>query len=311
MRAALASCLLCAFTARAETVAVEVIESAGLGEAQASRVRKAAEVALRELSSFAVAEPKGRLSVRRGCAGDPSCLSAAARATGADHALLLWLRGGGGRLSVDGYFATGSGKAAHRRVEDASLDYPEVAAKSLVEALLPAYGRKGWGGLEVEAAAGAKVKLDGRAVGRTPLEPLAVTASVHSVDVLFPGGEAVLQRLSVGEGERLRLAVAPLSPLPEARAGGRHLRTAGLGLFGAGALAVAGSLLAGAASRRTAAELAPCEGADRSCLSYAEAQRKHEQASAYAQTGNILLGTGAALSVAGAGLFAFDLAGNE
>jgi hypothetical protein len=311
--------LLAAAPAAAETAAALVAEAIGLEQGQVRKISKAAEVGLRELSGFSVKESvslrKG--APRRGCGEDAACMKTLAREAGADHAMLLYLKASGGSLAADAWFIdlSGAARPIHRQIADGSLDEPEATVKSLVEATLPAYARKGWGGVVVKPAPGAKVaqiKIDGRKVSTSNGEPIAVTSSVHSIDVLFDSGQAVLQRTHVPEGERLALDVAPSAAIfapsgTELVEGNEKLRLASYGLWGAGAVAVASSLLVGAASRDAASKISSCQGEVRDCPTLSDARKQHEQATAYARTGNLLLGTGVALSAAGAGLFAFDL----
>ncbi len=284
-------------------MAVAVLESHGLSEAQSRTLQRATEVALRELSGFDVRQAR---SAKRRCASD-DCLKSAARQLGADWALLLSARSGA-KLSVDGHLVGPEGRVATRKADG---DAPEAVVKAIVESLLPPHARKGWGGLDVEAPPGAHVKIDGRTVGRTPMEAVPVTASVHAVDVLFPSGQAVLQRVSVPEGARLKLPLHPAdgpTTVVEGEGRSRTLRTVSYGLWTAGAMAIAGSLLAGAASRQASSFVRDCRGDERDCTPYAVALERHQQAESYAQTANVLLVAGGALSAAGVGLFAFDVA---
>ncbi len=294
-----------------------VVEASGLSDGQARRVGRLAELALRELSGFSVKEssPFKRGSPRRRCEDD-GCLQALGRETGADHALLLSLRLSGVALTIDAWLvdSSGRGKPQHQRREEVSLADSEEALRSQVQASLPAFGRKGWGGLVLQPEAGAQVrqlKIDGRSHAFVAGEPLALPSSVHTIDVLFDSGQAVMQRTFVPEGERVVLEPAPSAAVFERSAaleqGGERRRLLSYGLWSAGALAVAGSLLVGAASRSAASTLSTCQGENRDCAVYSEALQQHQQASAYALSGNILLGAGVALSAAGAGLFTFDL----
>jgi hypothetical protein len=311
--------MLASGAAEARSVAVSLVDSPGLSEAQARRAVKAAENAVDDLSGLSLQRqpaPK-RGAPRRSCGDElparspavPPCLAALAVATGADHALLLSLRSAGGRLIADGFFVD-EGQVRHQRLDEAGDDL-DKPVRALVEALLPAWARKGWGGLTLSVPPGALLKVDGKKVAFSAAEPLALTAQVHSLDVLFEGGQAVMQRLHVPEGEALSLEVAP-APAVDASLGAtaghadERLRAVSYGLWGAGVLAIAGSLVAGAQSRRVAADLATCQGTSRGCLPYDQAQSRRQQAEAYARTGNVLLGVGAALAAGGVGLFAFD-----
>jgi hypothetical protein len=139
---------------------------------------------------------------------------------------------------------------------------------------------------------------------------VALTAGPHEVDLLLPSGEALLTREQVPEGARLRLAPGQLAlklsgaaPAPR----GKGLRTASYVTFSLGALAVAGSLVAGGLSRGALRGVESCDGRVRDCTSFPMASSAHEQAARYARTGNVLLGAGAGLIGVGTGLFVFDL----
>ncbi|MHB8878723.1 MAG: hypothetical protein ACYC8T_33910 [Myxococcaceae bacterium] len=322
MRSLLASglfALLLPAAAMARSVAVSLVDSQGLSDFQARHALKAAEGAVGELSGLELKQGAAarRGAPRRGCGEElpaksatvPSCLAALAVATGAEHSLLLSLRSVNGRFASEGFFVQ-EGRVHHQRLEE-PWDSPDAQVRALVGALLPAWARKGWGGLLLELPPGAQVKVDGKRNSLPVAEPLALTAGVHSVDVVFAGGQAVMQRLHVPEGDRLRLEVSPSAGLEASAPGGgpssdERLRALSYGLWGAGAAAIAGSLVAGATSRRVAADLNSCQGTSRSCLPYDEAMVKTRQAQAYARTGNILLGAGAVLAAAGVGVFTFD-----
>ncbi|MFZ5468652.1 MAG: hypothetical protein ACOZIN_04365 [Myxococcota bacterium] len=288
-----------ATSAAAESVAV-VVDPRGVGLERAQKTRSAAEAALRELSAFRW-EALALHEVSRGC-DQAECLVQLAKGTGKDFALVL--APSPRRLEVH-WVDVAQGRTSRRVAEGEG----EAAVRALVEAMLPAYARKGWGGLVLDAPLANEVKLDGRPVQLLAGAPWPVVAGEHTVDVRFPGDEAMLHRLRVPEGERVRLSVSPrlaASGEPAARAGDRRLRLASYGLWSAGALAVAGAFIAGAASRHAAAGLAPCDATRRSCLSYDEAFASHQRAQAYARTGDVLLGAGMLVGGAGAGLFFYD-----
>jgi hypothetical protein len=85
------------------------------------------------------------------------------------------------------------------------------------------------------------------------------------------------------------------------------VRYVAFGLWSAGAVAIAGSLVAGSLSRQTGAGQNPCTATSRGCVTLEQATEKSRQAQALASTGNVLLGTGLVLSAAGVGVFTFDL----
>ncbi len=273
--------------------------------AAATEADKLATQTLRALTSLQIiAVPP---SAWAACARDAACLLAKGRDAKADAVLALHARGGA-RLVLEARWVEDGRKTVARQLTDVPADELEGHLRPLVESVLPADARRGFGGVHVPNASGVVVKVDGRPTvlpeGRDVVIPL--TASSHSVDVLYPDGRAVLQQLSIEEGARAALTLGP-PPVAVRESRFSTLRGTSYGLWIAGTLAIAGSLLAGAASRQAAAGLGVCEGLDRSCLSFDEARRSHRRASAYATTGNVLLGVGGALSAAGAGLFVFDL----
>ena len=135
--------------AAAETAAAVMRHFSGLDEDAQRRILRVSEVALRELSGFEVEEltGKARPPQRKGCASDPACLSTIAAATGADYALLMYLAVTDDTLFVDAFFVDVNGrKAVHRQIPEGRVDEPEALLRALVEAVLPAFGRKGWAG---------------------------------------------------------------------------------------------------------------------------------------------------------------------
>jgi hypothetical protein len=190
----------------------------------------------------------------------------------------------------------------------------ETAARPALEALLPGWMRKGFGGLRVEAEPGALVKLDGRLAQGKPNEPQALTAGVHLVDVVFADGRAVLQRVEVTEGQRAQLEVlnqtAAFDTSASATRSTGTLRVVSYATWLAGAAAVAGGLVAGALGRGTAAGLSPCTAQSRDCATLDTVLERNRQAQAYASTGNVLLGVGGGLLAVGAGLFVIDVVTN-
>jgi hypothetical protein len=186
----------------------------------------------------------------------------------------------------------------------------EAAFAPVVSALLPLWARKGWGGLRLDALPGAVVKVDGQVVPWKAGDVLALPAGTHAVDVLHGDGRAVLSKVTVEEGARSRLETPPLPGLSTdaPQNGGSRLRAASYGLWMSGAALLAGSLIVGAVGRGTGAGMAACRDGSRGCPTIDEALEKNRQAQAYAATANVLLYSGLAFTVAGAGLFTIDLA---
>lgn len=296
--------------ARAETVAVAFADPSGFnGEAQLSLLR-ATEDVLRERSALQVLE-QGRPvagAPRRRCGEDAQCARALAASTKADYALLLSLGASAAGLAVDGLWVeVNRTRAVQRKVKGVSLDAPQPALRELVDGLLPPHLRKGYGGLVVEAEPGFQVKVDGRLLPPPPSgEPLPVLAGPHEIDVVWPSGQALLQRYEVREGVRnvLRPEVGKEATAPGS---GRvpPLRVASYATWSAGAVTLAASfVVAGLAST---ARAKAC-GADRICPPYDMATPEQQRALQLTDAGNITAGAGIGLMAVGAGLFVADVA---
>lgn len=299
--------------AESATAAVVVVDTGGAPDATVKRVVKATESSLKQLSGLQVVDsPLSKRDARKSCepkVGPEACLKQLSQASGADFVVLLNLKASRDSVAFD---ITGflDGNKTNEDIGELQLESPDEGLKPALEAVLPAWARKGWGGLQVEAESGAVVKLDGRAVeGKT--KSLSIPAGTHQLDVVFPDGSALLQRVDVAEGKRSRVSVEPVAPLSEgvqlSSGSGSALRYTGYALWMAGALAVGGGFIAGALSRGTGVGANACSDDTRTCITLEEAQRRQGQAQAYATTGNVLFGTGLALLLAGAGLFVFDL----
>lgn len=298
--------LLAVPAAAAERLSVRILDGGGLGASEAGRALGAAAELARELSALTV-NPVSGMAPR--CV-EQACLRAHLAEAQAEHGLFLRVTPARrGSVEVELTWVEGAQEElTRRRVPGVALAGLKEALRPAVAALVPAFARKGWGGLVVEGQS-ARLRVDGRV-----LEPSgAVTplpAGPHEVDLLLPSGEAALWRELVPEGARLRLTPASeASPLaPGAAPRGKGLRVASYVTFSLGALAVAGSLVAGGLSRGAREGVRPCVGSDRTCTRYPEARSAYEKSDRYARTGNVLLGIGGALSTAGVGLFVFDAA---
>jgi hypothetical protein len=251
-------------------------------------------------------------AVARRC-GDDACLRALLSEAQAEHGLFLLVTPvRRGSLDVEATWMDGAegGSSSRRRISVATAAELKAALRPAVAALVPAFARKGWGGLVV--ADSARLRVDGRAlVSSDAVVPL--TAGAHEVDLLLPSGEASLSRERIPEGARLIL-----TPPAEASAGGlraaargKGLRTASYVTFSLGALALAGSLVAGGLSRGAIQGVDACVGPDRQCTRYPAARDAYDRSDRYARAGNVLLGVGGVLSTVGIGLFVFDLASSD
>jgi hypothetical protein len=182
---------------------------------------------------------------------------------------------------------------------------PQSGPKDNVEDALPAWARKGWGGLRVDVPDGAVLKLDGSVVA---LERgvLSTLAGPHQLDVVFSDGTALLQRVEVAEGGRTRVdTMVPAAPAPVRTTSA--LRMSGTAGWMVGAATLLSAFIVGFVGRQTASGQNPCTVASRECVTYATAAEQARRSGQYALTANVLLVTGLLLSVAGAGLFTFDL----
>ncbi|MFL5320787.1 MAG: hypothetical protein ACJ790_14085 [Myxococcaceae bacterium] len=319
MRALPLLSLLLATTAFADKASVRVLSTSELNAERQRRLAVAAEVALKELSGFQV-EEGGKADVvappvgaKKSCILEPSCAIDVAKTTESQHVLVLHAKVVDGKLLLDGQLVDlANGKASHKSVEEGNPSEPEAAAKQLVELIVPPWARKGWGGLRV-AEDTENVKVDGVMLDDTARkEPLPLPAGRHEVDVLLPDGSAVLQRLEIGEGSRAEVRQEALPSATFVEPGKSFVGTTryvGYGMWAAGAVCVAGSFIAGALSRQALKDVRPCEGADRSCTNFQDADAARRRSESYATTGNVLLGLGGGLALTGAGLVTWDLLG--
>jgi len=308
-------CLLAALwgasAACADSVAVAFADPSGFNDAAQLRLLRASEEVLRERSGLTVQEqPKPVFGApRRRCGEDFQCLRTLAAATGADYALLLSVGASAAGLALDGVWLEVNGqRALQRKVKGVDLDAPQGRLRELVEALLPAYVRRGYGGLRVDVEAGARIKVDGRAVATAPMsEPLPVLAGRHEVDVLLPRGQARLQTVTIPEGTKVPLKLessqALIPPAAEG-AGLSGIRMASYTAWTAGAVAFAGAFVAAALAQRTA--LQPC-GPTGTCSSEGQALEAQQRARQLTDSANVLFGVGAGGITLGAGLFWMDV----
>lgn len=308
--AALTAVLLSASTASAAAGVQVAVHAPELAPKQRDAVGKATERVLSEVTAFEVRSSE--LSPRacddvaclRGLSGENAPLVVSITASVPN--LVLELKGA--------LFDAGTGAVIRKTVRGGNPDAPEEAVRTLLEALLPKWTQKGFASIAVKAPDNSVVKVDGRRVALVPLgDALPVVAGVHDVDVVFPDGQAVMFRRKLDEGVRFTAEAAPTDALKligtRANARPPAVRYASYALWSAGALAVAGSLIAGGLSQATARDLKGCDVDTRNCLRIDEANRMEARAQRYANTANVLLAGGITLGAAGAGVFVFDLGG--
>ncbi|MEW5740966.1 MAG: hypothetical protein AB1938_18745 [Myxococcota bacterium] len=310
MRALVLACLLVPAAASAQAIVSAVLDAQGVSDAAIKRAQRATEAALKQVSGLPVSEgPTFKKGAPKKCTDD--CARELVASLPTPNAVLLDLKAadkGGERVMVELSLWLDGEKVGSRRGEG-TIDGFEASARPALEALLPPWGRKGFGGLRLEVEPGSVVKVDGRVSQAKPGEVVAVPAGPHQVDVVFPEGHAVLQRVEVTEGTRARLDVTSPSEVVQGGVKPKSgaLRGVSYALWMAGAASIAGGLIAGALSKGTGAGLSSCQGDVRDCAPLDEVQQKQAQAQAYATTGNVFLGVGAGLAAVGAGLFIIDV----
>lgn len=300
MRVALAATCLLAAPAFAQSLAVVVMDAQGVSEATQRKAHAAAVSALKALSALPVdAEWKG--SPRRGCPlVDLGCQRERARASGAPGVVGLWLKGDDASV---GLWLDGD------RVGDV-IEGADKDVRALVEALLPSWARKGWGGVRFseELPKGSVLKLDGKVLTGKRQAVVSVPAGAHELDVLFPDGSALLQRIEVPEGTRTRVDATPPTPLgPAASRGPTPLRIASYITWMAGAASLLTAFSIQFAGRTSALGQSPCTVDSRECVTYAMAVERQQLAQVDAVFANVFFCVGLVLALAGAALFGFDL----
>lgn len=303
----LATVLCLSGLVHAQVLSSALVDSNGPSEGTARKAQKALDASLKALSGASV---KDSTPWRRGapkkCTED--CARELASSQGTPGVAVMELKGSDTRVVFDLSFWLDGERVGSRKGETPP-EALEPSLKAALEQLLPGWMRKGFGAMSVQVEGGSVVKVDGRVVATRNGELAAVPAGVHQVDVVFPDGNAVLQRLEVPEAGRVPLEVeSPAAVTARASTGPTVLRYASYGLFMAGAGSIAAGLVAGALSRGTGIGLTSCDSPDaRACSTLAEAQAANAQARAYASTGNVLLAVGASLAALGVSLFVVDV----
>lgn len=302
--------LLCVLpvAAHAQALVSAILDGQGVSDAQLKRAQRVTESALKQVSSLPVGEgPAFKKGAPKRCVDCARDLVSSLSAAGVVLLDLRSLDSKSDRVAIEVQLWIDGQRVGSKRGEG-SIEGFETAVRPVLEVLLPAWARKGYGGLRLELEPGAVVKVDGRLASGKAGDVVAVPAGVHQVDVVFAEGHAVLQRVQVDEGARVN--VAALSPAEavsgSAPKGMSTLRGVSYGVFVAGAAAIAGGLIAGALGRGTGEGLASCQGDKRDCATLDVVQARQAQAEAYATTGNVMLGVGAGLAGVGVGLFIID-----
>lgn len=299
--------------ASAQALTTAVLDVSGVTDSQLKRVQRAAESNLKQLSALTVGDGAPfRKGAPRACEGD--CAAQVVASLNAAGVLLLDVRGmdkTGEKVTVELQLWL-DGERLGKRTVDATIENFENASRAPLDALLPAWSKKGFGGLRLQVEPGTTVKIDGRVASAKPGQVQAVPAGLHQVDVIFPEGHAVLQRLEVPAGSRVKVeARSPQEAVAgQAPKGFTALRGVSYGTFMAGAAVLAGGLIAGALGKNTGQGLSSCQGDVRDCATLVEVQRRQAEAQNLAQTGNVMVGIGGGLAAAGVAMFIIDVVAN-
>lgn len=306
MRLLLSALLCLPLAAHAQALTAALFDVNGPSEATAKKALKALDSNLKSLAGATVRDPSAfKRGAKSACSDD--CNRAFVRSLDVPVVALLELKGSDSRVVFDLAFWVDGEKVSGRKGES-PLDGLDASLRVAVEQVMPAWLRKGFGALSIQVEGGSVVKVDGRVVAARNGELVAVPSGAHQVDVVFPDGSAMLQRIDVPEATRVPLDVEPTAALTFASPKGpTALRYGSFGLFMAGAGSVAAGFIAGALSRGTGIGLTACDTPDaRTCSTLAEAQAAHAEAARYASTGNILLGVGGSLLALGVSLYLVD-----
>lgn len=307
MRLLLAALVTLPCLTHAQALVSAVLDSNGPSDAVTRKAQKAVDTSLRALSGSGVKDgAPWKKGAPKKCTDD--CAKELVASLDTPGVALLELKGSDTRIVFELSFWL-DGERAGTRKGETPPDALEPSMKAALEQLLPGWMRKGFGAMAVQVEGGSVVKVDGRVVAARNGDLVPVPAGAHQVDVVFPNGSAVMQRLEVAEGGRVPLEVESTTALSaRASSGPTALRYGSYGLFMAGAGSVAAGLIAGALARGTGIGLSSCDSPDaRSCSTLAQAQAAHLQAQQYAGTGNVLLGVGASLMALGVSLFVVDV----
>lgn len=307
MRLLLATLLAVPALASAQVLSAAVADASGPSEATTRKVQKTLEATLKSLSGAPLKESQPfKKGAPRKCGDD--CAKEAARTAGTPAVAVIDLKGSDARLTFELTMWI-DGERTGTRKGETPIEALEPSVRAALEQLLPGWLRKGFGAMSVQVEGGSVVKVDGRVVAARNGELVPVPAGAHQVDVVFPDGNAVLQRLEVPEGGRVPLEVESAGAVTARPSSSpTALRYASYGLFMAGTGTMAAGLVAGALMRGAGIGLTSCSTPEaRACSTLAEVQQRQQQAQQYASTGNALLAVGASLAALGVSLFVVDL----
>ena len=310
VRFVLLGVLFASAAASAQSLAVSVMDVQGLPDSAVRKVHKATVEQLKGLVAIPVSDALDWKGPKRSCSDtEAGCQREKVKAAGAPAVVALWLSGSRDSAKATAVFWLDGERASPTRDLELALDAPDL--KVLLDGVVPAWMKKGWGGVRLseEPPPGSVLKVDGRVLTGKRAPVIALSSGAHQLDVVFPDGRAVLQRIDVAEGSRTRVEVAPPAGLsqPGAPAGGiSALRVASYAAWMVGAATLLSAFIVAFVGRSTANGNSPCRPDSRGCVDIEVAQENQRKAAGYASIANVLLGTGLAFSVAGAGLFTID-----
>lgn len=302
-----AACFLVPALAAADTVRVVPWRSSALPEAQAAQLARTAESLLRETSSLALqpALPPSVISKRCG-KEDPDCWVALAARAGTDYGLVMVMDPMGGLSAEVVMVDLRARRLTERRLTAPSVEGAGNALRAAIDALVPPYLRRGFGGLQVELPAGARLKVDGKVVLTQPSRtPVPVQSGRHEVDLLLPSGQAVLQRAEVSEGQTSALQLQ-LAPPAEVQRSNDALLATSAALWSAGTVSVVGALLLSAVVNFRVQQVQSCATAS-DCPTQGAADQERQSANQLTGVANGMMAGGAVLAGVGGAIFVFDL----
>jgi hypothetical protein len=130
-----------------------VLEAPGVPDAAARRIQRATEALLRKLSGLPVGEgPVFKPGSPKKACADLACQKDAVAAAGAPAVVLLALHSTRGGVAFDVSFWL-EGERLLFEPGDAEMDAPDAGLKTALEAVLPAWARRGWGALRLDSQA--------------------------------------------------------------------------------------------------------------------------------------------------------------
>jgi hypothetical protein len=307
VRFVFAGVLLFCATAQAGGLTVVVMDAQSLSEPNVRKVHKVAVEVLSGLTAMPVSD--AYLKPKKPCS--PTDL-ACQREQAGPAAVGLWLLGSKDTVIVDAVLWLDGERVSAPKNGDASLDALDFGLKPVLDSVLPGWLKRGWGALALNEGPpkGSVLKLDGRVLspGAPPRGVLPVTAGEHQLDVLLPDGRAELQRITVPEASRTRVDMTVAAPEEgSSRSSVSGLRMISYIAWMVGTAFVLTAFVSGFISRSTGSGQNPCRPDSRGCVTLDEAIEQARLAKLYASTANVLLGTGLAFSLAGAGLFTIDV----